>query len=122
MLLTRTYNSDLFSDVFDTFLNLPREFSNDYKIDGDNITMEFDVPGFSKKDFTITADDFLLTIDGKVGNRTFNKKLRINKDFDLSKTEANVKNGVLNLIIPKLEDKKRKLIEIEVKQCSTKKL
>ena len=115
MLLTRTYNSDLFSDVFDTFLNLPREFSNDYKIDGDNITMEFDVPGFSKKDFTITADDFLLTIDGKVGNRTFNKKLRINKDFDLSKTEANVKNGVLNLIIPKLEDKKRKLIEIEVK-------
>tara|TARA_R100000458_G_C8200347_1_gene191094 strand:+ start:341 stop:688 length:348 start_codon:yes stop_codon:yes gene_type:complete len=115
MLLTRTYNTDLLSDVFDTFLNLPREFSTDYKIDGDNIKMEFDVPGFSKTDFTISADDFILTIEGKTDGRTFNKRLKINKDFDLSKTEAIVENGVLNLTIPKLEDKKRKLIQIKVK-------
>jgi len=115
MLLTRTYNNDLLSDVFDTFLNLPKEFATDYKIDGDDIKMDFDVPGFSKTDFTITADNFILTIEGKAGDRTFNKRLRINKDFDLSKTEAIVENGILNLTIPKLEDKKRKSIQIKVK-------
>jgi|TARA_B100000900_G_scaffold408616_1_gene423146 HSP20 family protein len=115
MLLTRTYNNDFLNDVFDTFLNLPKEFSNDYQIDGDTIKMEYEVPGLCKKDFTITADGSVLTIDGKSDNRTFSKKLRVNKDFDISKTEATVKNGVLNLTIPKFEEKKRKVIEINVK-------
>ncbi len=114
MLLTKTYNNNLLNDVFDTFLNLPKEFTTDYKVEGDDIKMTFDVPGFSKEDFKITAENSVLHINAEVKNRKFNKQFKIDNDFNLSKTEATVKNGVLDLTIPKFEKKKKKFFEIKV--------
>ena len=47
--------------------------------------------------------------------RTFNKRYNIQEDWDVTKTSANVKDGVLTILIPKVEEKKTKVIEVSVK-------
>jgi HSP20 family protein len=85
------------------------------KIDNDVLTMEFDVPGLSKKDINVKVEDTVLSIEGDNENRTFNKRYNIQEDWDVSKTSAAVKDGVLTVSIPKVEEKKAKVIEVSVR-------
>lgn len=85
------------------------------KVEDDELIMQFDVPGFSKKDFKIKVEDYVLTIEGETDTRTFNKQYKLNKDWDTSKVSAKVENGVLTITTPKLEEKKSKVIEVVVK-------
>lgn len=47
--------------------------------------------------------------------REFTRKYKINDSFDVEKTIAELKNGILTLEIPKYENKKAKQIEIKLK-------
>ena len=54
-------------------------------------------------------------IKGKTDTREISKQYKVGSDWDLSKTDATVQDGILTVSIPKLEDKKKKVIEIKVK-------
>ena len=92
-----------------------RRDTRNMKVEDDVLTMEFDVPGLSKKDIKIKVEDTVLSIEGDNEKRTFNKRYNIQEDWDVTKTSANVKDGVLTILIPKVEEKKTKVIEVSVK-------
>lgn len=97
------------------FEQQPRRDTRNMKVEDDVLTMEFDVPGLSKKDIKIKVEDTVLSIEGDNEKRTFNKRYNIQEDWDVVKTSANVKDGVLTILIPKVEEKKTKVIEVSVK-------
>lgn len=90
-------------------------FNRNMKIEDDVLSMEFDVPGLSKKDISVKVEDNILSIAGENDSRTFNKSYKISEDWDVSKTSAETNDGVLTISIPKLEEKKAKVIEVKVK-------
>ena len=97
------------------FEQQPRRDTRNMKVENDVLTMEFDVPGLSKKDINVKVEDTVLSIEGDNDNRTFNKRYNIQEDWDVSKTSAAVKDGVLTVSIPKVEEKKAKVIEVSVR-------
>ena len=88
---------------------------NNMDIIDDVLTMSFDVPGLSKSDITIKVEDRVITLEGENDNRTFNKQYKLNEDWDINQADASVRNGVLTLSIPKMKEKKKKVLEIIVK-------
>jgi len=111
MILTMNNAWNLMDEVF----NHPQRETRNMKVDNDVLTMEFDVPGLSKKDINVKVEDTILSIEGDNEKRTFKKRYNIQEDWDVSKTTATVKDGVLNISIPKVEEKKTKVIEVSVK-------
>ena len=112
------YTKSKFDKLFDeTLINMLSDFKTkkeSMKIENDALVADFDVPGLSKDDFKVMVEDATLVIDGKNESRSFFKKYNVSEDFDVSKTLANVENGILTITIPKKEAKKSKLIEISV--------
>ena len=112
MILTMNNAWNLMDEFFE---QQPRRDTRNMKVEDDVLTMEFDVPGLSKKDIKIKVEDTVLSIEGDNEKRTFNKRYNIQEDWDVTKTSANVKDGVLTILIPKVEEKKTKVIEVSVK-------
>ena len=117
--------------IFDDLLNeeTPVDMKCDvYEKDG-NYHIEADVPGIDKKDISIECDDGYLTItatkEAKIDeeNKNYSKKERFYGksqrrfyvgNVDSETIKANFDNGVLNITIPKQEEKKNtKLISID---------
>ena len=101
-------------NLMDEVFNHPQRETRNMRIEDDVLTMEFDVPGLSKKDINVKVEDTVLSIEGDNEKRTFNKRYNIQEDWDVSKTTV-VKDGVLTISIPKVEEKKTKVIEVSVK-------
>ena len=100
---------------WDEVFNYPQRETRNMRIEDDVLTIEFDVPGLSKKDINVKVEDTVLCIEGDNEKRTFNKRYNIQEDWDVTKTSASVKDGVLTISIPKVEEKKAKVIEVSVK-------
>lgn len=129
------------SQIFDTFLD---EFFNTSglstimatQIDIDmfetqsEITIKAKAPGYSEEDVSITTEDNVLTIEGKVTQESEdsnNKKYHIKEiksesfvrsiplptRVDAEKAEATFENGVITITLPKLEEVKPKTIAIK---------
>lgn len=111
MILTMNNAWNLMDEVF----KQPQRDTRNMRLEDDVLTMEFDVPGLSKKDIKVKVEDSVLNIEGDNEKRTFNKRYSISEDFDVAKTTAIVKDGVLTVSIPKMEEKKAKVIEVSVK-------
>ena len=119
------YTKSTFDKLFDeTLINMLSDFKNktdfkikkeSMKIDNDTLVADFDVPGLSKDDFKIMVEDTTLVIDGTTETRKFFKSYKLQKDWDIAKIEAKVKDGILTIDIPKREEKKAKLITVDVK-------
>ena len=94
-----------------------------------NYYIEMDLPGFNKKDITIDVDNEYLTITAsKEEHEDEENKNYIRKERSYSKTsrsfyiggateenvKAEFKDGILKVVVPKIEEKKtKKTIEIE---------
>ena len=113
-----TTKKDTFDRLFDeTMTEMLSTFKaphSSMEIVNDELNMEFEVPGFSKDDFKITVENHKLIIEGSTNSKVFNKSYKINDGWNVSKTSAEVKNGILTITIPKKESKKSKLIEVTV--------
>lgn len=121
-MIPRKYYLD---DIFDNFLTAPEESKlkcDIYEKDGD-YHIEMDVPGFDKKDISIECDKGYLTITAEktVNNDeddSNNSKKYIRRersygkyqrefylgDIEADKIDANFKDGVLNITVPKKEE------------------
>ena len=117
---------------------LPSEFGESLEmrmpradmIDGEeNVVIHAAVPGVDKKDLEISVNDTSATIKGKVmrevkeekgeyvrceiGSGEFSRVFVLPCAVDASKAKAQLKDGMLELILPKVEKAKRHTIKID---------
>ena len=93
------------------------------------ITLFADMPGVSKERLTIQVEGDNLTIEGQaqvdvpesiellhseVRSPYFRRSFSLSRDLDPAKIEATLRNGVLQLHIPKVEAARPKRIEVKV--------
>lgn len=97
----------------------------------DNYMVELELPGVKKDDVKITFKDHILTIEGekKMTNELkeddfirkesiygkFSRSFRLPEDVEVDKIDANYKDGILTITLPRVEEKKPKQIEVKVK-------
>jgi len=90
-------------------------------------TLFADLPGVSKQDLTVRVDGDTLVIEGILTAPTpermdliygeaqfsaYRRQFTLSRELDCSKIEANLKNGVLKLTIPKTEEAKPRRINV----------
>ena len=96
---------------------------------GSGITLFADMPGVSKERLTIKVEGDNLTIEGQaqidvpeniellhseVRIPFFRRSFTLSRDLDPGKIEATLRNGVLQMHIPKSEEARPKRIEVKV--------
>ena len=97
--------------------------------DSTGITLRADLPGVAKENLHLHVDADTLTIEGEVsfvtpegmkssyaevGVSRYRRAFTLSKELDASKVSAELRNGVLNLRIPKAEHARPRRIEIQV--------
>jgi HSP20 family protein len=97
--------------------------------DGAGITVLADLPGVGREDLTIGVDGRQLTIEAplKLGEAStlstlyaevranhFRRSFELSADLDTAKIDAGLRDGVLTLRIPKLEQAKPRRIDVRV--------
>lgn len=96
-----------------------------------NIVVKAELPGIDPKEIDISLTDDLLTIKGEKKQEkeekdenyhrversygAFTRSLRLPQEVRSEKIEANYKDGILKITLPKSEEAKRKEIKIKVK-------
>ena len=69
--------------------------------DDENYSFEVDLPGFTKNDIKVDLKQNNLSLTAKNDSRERNKTVTLPQDIDGDKISASLKNGVLNITIPK---------------------
>jgi HSP20 family protein len=99
-------------------------------IDRDNeIVVRAEIPGIEKKDIGISIADNVLTIKGQtssenkeekgdyyrheISSSSFARSVSLPSNVDESKVTANLKDGILEVNLPKSESSKRKTIKVQ---------
>jgi HSP20 family molecular chaperone IbpA len=100
---------------------------NIYEFD-DSLKLWADMPGVKEKDVDVTLKDGMLTLVGKVSTDLYSglrplyteynignyyREFILNEDVDESKIRATMRNGVLELTLPKKEHAKPRRIEVQ---------
>ncbi|CAM2158659.1 HSP20 family protein (plasmid) [Pararobbsia alpina] len=95
--------------------------------DRHKVTLWADLPGVSKEQLEVKVHDGSLTIEAEsvvhvpaslqlahseVRAPYFSRTFTVSDEFDTSKVEASLKNGVLTLTIPRREEAKPRRVEI----------
>lgn len=95
--------------------------------DADNITLRLDMPGVAKERLSIQTDKNTLTIDGdvqigmpegmealyaEVHSTHYRRSFTLSGELESDKAEANLKDGVLTLCIPKRAELRPRRIEV----------
>ncbi len=97
--------------------------------DANSITVKADLPGLKKEDISLSLNNNFLTIKGERKEESekkeknyhrversygvFERSVDLGVNVDGTKVQANYKDGVLEIIIPKAESSKPKQIEIK---------
>ena len=97
--------------------------------DENGITVKADLPGVSKDTLSVRVDGETLTIEGivnlgeaqhlesvyaEVRLAQFRRSFALSRDLDTSRIDAAMKDGVLKLRVPKLEQAKPRRIQVKV--------
>jgi len=98
--------------------------------ENDHIAIKADMPGMDRKDIKVTVADGVLTIEGSRSETreekkdsyarterfmgTFCRSFNLPRWADGSRINADYKNGVLTVTVPKLESARPKEIEVKV--------
>lgn len=125
--LWRRNDVTLFDDVFEfEGMRLPSLDLIDRDAD---VVVRAEIPGVDKKDLNISLTDNLLTIKGQsssekkeekgdyhrheISSSSFARSITLPSAVDSAKTVANLKDGVLEITLPKVESSKRKTIAVQ---------
>lgn len=102
-----------------------------FKEDVENYYIEIKAPGLNKDNISISVEDGCLEIKGDVSKEntkldknetyhikefskvSFNRRIKIPEKADIEKIKASYDNGIINIVIPKSEKHKPRIIEIE---------
>ena len=94
------------------------------------VSLTFEVPGMEKGDIKIVVEDNILTVSGErkftdeksednfvraeIRSGSFSRGFTLPDTVDAEKVSADYKNGLLEVTLPKKEEKKPKQIEVKV--------
>jgi HSP20 family protein len=93
----------------------------------DSLKLWADMPGVTDKDLSITLDNSVLTIEGRVSTSMYEgwspryteynvgnyfRQFTLNETIDAGRIKASLRNGVLELDLPKVEKAKPRKIEV----------
>ena len=96
--------------------------------DAEGITLRADLPGVSKEDLNIRVDGDTLTIEGgvnlgesqnlqgvyaEVRLAQYKRSFVLSRELDTARIDASIRNGVLQLRVPKSEQAKPRRIEVK---------
>ena len=97
----------------------------------DNFTIKAELPGVKKEDVSVSLEDSVLTIRGQkkyekeekdkkhhlveCSYGSFVRSFTLPANIKSDKIDANYKDGILSLTVPKAEESKPKQIEVKVK-------
>lgn len=121
------FEKSFFSDFDEGF----KAFKTDIEDKDDKFLLYAELPGFNKEDINIDINDNMLTISAEHKEQNDEKDNKGNyirrersfgsyqRSFDISNVNvdnisADYKNGVLQLSLPKLEEKKAKQLKIDI--------
>ena len=121
------WESPLLSEFAEPFqIGIPRVDVLDGE---DNVVIRAEVPGVDKKDLEVSVNDTSVAIKGKVmreakeekgdyyrceiGSGEFSRTVALPCAIDASKARAQLKDGMLELTLPKVEKAKRQAIKID---------
>jgi HSP20 family protein len=76
-------------------------YSSRVKDNENNVVLEVPVPGFEKKDINVKIKENYLILEGKNDEFTIDRSYRLGEKINIEKIEAEVKNGVLTITLPK---------------------
>ena len=137
-------NTDLINDTLNTVFNSPL-FSNweksnptsDYtpKVriseDRDNFSIKMELPGMRKEDVKLSVENNVLSVRGSKKEETktedtnliineiyygeFSRDFNLSKDIKIESIDAEFKDGILNITLPKIEEAKPVVKEINIK-------
>ena len=97
--------------------------------DENGITLKADLPGVSKENLHVRVEAGQLTLEGnvtlgetahlqpvyaEVRTARYRRTFALSRDLDTEKIDANMKNGVLTLRIPKAEQAKPRRVEVKI--------
>ncbi|KAL5718304.1 hypothetical protein ACHQM5_011219 [Ranunculus cassubicifolius] len=83
----------------------------DFKEDDEAVYIRVDMPGLSKEDIKIFYHKEVLTITGQgcgEGNKYVNKMFLDSETHKVNEIKAEMRNGELNVTVPKIKDEERK--------------
>lgn len=119
-LFSKNFGSD-FIPNFNSGMTLP---SVNIKDNTDNYEVHMAIPGLKKSDFDISVDNYVLTISAETkmetneeeenytrkefGYSSFKRSFTLPETVNTEEISANYKDGILNVVIPKLEEAKKK--------------
>ena len=121
------WESPLLSELAEPFqIGMPRVAVLDGE---DNVVIRAEVPGVDKKDLEVSVNETSVAIKGKVmreakeekgdyycceiGSGEFSRTIELPCAVDASKASAQLKDGMLELTLPKIEKAKRHAIKID---------
>ena len=139
-----TLNEDINSILQRSFDNLFPEYIFQQELQGmampvdikeyeDSYSVKVELPGINKEDINININKTCLKIEAKkeTNNNDNNERHKYHKsefrygnysrtlyfphDIDTNKAEANLKNGILCITLPKFEDEDKKSKKLEIK-------
>lgn len=89
--------------------------------------IELGLAGYEREQLSVTANNNRLTISAKkcdeegaskprtLARRAFTEEVVFSKEFDLSNTEVTYKNGLLRIVVPKVQRSESSIVDIEIK-------
>ncbi|MBI9072633.1 MAG: Hsp20/alpha crystallin family protein [Melioribacteraceae bacterium] len=78
-------------------------YSTRVKDNNDKYILEVPVPGFEKENINLQVKESYLIIDGKTEEHKFSRSFELGKKIDVEKINAELKNGILKVDLPKIE-------------------
>ena len=78
-----------------------------------DIVFTIDMPGVEKKSIEIEVEDHFIKVSAKSNGRDYNYTRRFKPQVDVESAVATFKNGVLDIVVKKLEEKKGKKVSIK---------
>ncbi|XP_050375722.1 heat shock 22 kDa protein, mitochondrial-like isoform X2 [Argentina anserina] len=95
----------------------------DVKENDDALLLRMDMPGLNKEDVKVSVEQNTLTVKGEGneaedeedGGRRFSTRLDLPPNvYELDSIKAEMKNGVLKLVVPKVKEAKNNVFEVKV--------
>lgn len=97
------------ANLFDYEINsYSRRFEAGEK-DG-NLTLTLELPGFKQSDVDIKLERGILTVSAKNARDEITQSINVGRDIDADKVEAKLEDGLLQIVLPKLDAAKPKRI------------
>ncbi len=134
-LLNNTFKTILNTPLFHNWENLNPAFNYTPKVriseDRDNFLINIELPGLTREDVKLSVENYVLSVSGnrKQEKKTedtnivineiyygeFSRNFNISKDIKIEAIDAEFKDGILNITLPKIEEAKPVVKEISIK-------